>query len=130
MNQQVHRFKADFFKALAHPIRLALLNQLRAGELSVMGIHALERLIRAQRAQGGDVLLTSLQPAVRRMMERTDLIALDGDDHIFWNAVEATVRAHMQHAQGDCPHCQGLPPILIHDEPRLATAVAHHEAAK
>lgn len=31
----LHRFKAEFFKALGHPTRLAILDQLRAGERSV-----------------------------------------------------------------------------------------------
>jgi ArsR family transcriptional regulator len=35
MNQAVHRFKAEFFKTLAHPARLAILEHLRAGEKSV-----------------------------------------------------------------------------------------------
>jgi ArsR family transcriptional regulator len=35
MNQTVHRFKAEFFKTLAHPARLAILDQLRNGEKSV-----------------------------------------------------------------------------------------------
>lgn len=98
--------------------------------IDVMGIHAIERLIRTQRAQGGDVLLTSLQPAVRRMMDRAGLIALVGNDHIYWNAVEATVQAHMQHAQAECLHCQGLPLVSVHDESRLTTSVGHQPAAQ
>jgi DNA-binding transcriptional ArsR family regulator len=35
MNQTVHRFKAEFFKTLGHPARLAILEHLRAGEKSV-----------------------------------------------------------------------------------------------
>jgi ArsR family transcriptional regulator len=35
MNQTLHRFKAEFFKALAHPARLVILEQLRSGEKSV-----------------------------------------------------------------------------------------------
>ncbi|RMD75745.1 MAG: ArsR family transcriptional regulator, partial [Chloroflexi bacterium] len=31
----LYRFKAEFFKALGHPTRLAILDQLRAGERSV-----------------------------------------------------------------------------------------------
>ncbi len=31
----LHRFKAEFFKALAHPLRLAILDALREGEKSV-----------------------------------------------------------------------------------------------
>ena len=40
MNQMVHRFKAEFFKALAHPARLVILEQLRAGEKSVNELQA------------------------------------------------------------------------------------------
>jgi DNA-binding transcriptional ArsR family regulator len=35
MNQQLRRFKAEFFKALGHPARLVILDQLRWGERSV-----------------------------------------------------------------------------------------------
>src|SRR5579859_1742657 len=35
MNQTIHQFKAEFFKILAHPARLAILDQLRTGEKSV-----------------------------------------------------------------------------------------------
>ena len=40
MNDPVRRFKAEFFKALAHPTRLKLLELLRAGELSVTALQA------------------------------------------------------------------------------------------
>ncbi|NJP05114.1 MAG: winged helix-turn-helix transcriptional regulator [Chloroflexaceae bacterium] len=35
MQQPLHRFKADFFRALGHPARLVILEQLRSGEKSV-----------------------------------------------------------------------------------------------
>lgn len=35
MNSALHRFKAEFFKALSHPLRLAILDALRTGEKSV-----------------------------------------------------------------------------------------------
>jgi DNA-binding transcriptional ArsR family regulator len=35
MHQPLHRFKAEFFKALGHPIRLVILEQLADGEKSV-----------------------------------------------------------------------------------------------
>ncbi len=35
MDQPFRAFKAEFFKALAHPVRLAILDQLREGERSV-----------------------------------------------------------------------------------------------
>ena len=34
-NQPLQRFKAEFFKALAHPIRITILELLRQGEMSV-----------------------------------------------------------------------------------------------
>lgn len=35
MNQPLHRFKAELFKALGHPLRIKILETLRAGEVSV-----------------------------------------------------------------------------------------------
>lgn len=35
MELTLHQFKAEFFKALAHPLRLAILDILRTGEKSV-----------------------------------------------------------------------------------------------
>ncbi len=35
MRQQISEFKADFFKALAHPLRISILDALRDGELTV-----------------------------------------------------------------------------------------------
>jgi len=35
MKQQLRNFKADFFKALAHPLRIEILDALRKGELTV-----------------------------------------------------------------------------------------------
>jgi ArsR family transcriptional regulator len=40
MTDSLHRFKAEFFKALAHPIRISILELLRAGELSVNELQA------------------------------------------------------------------------------------------
>ena len=41
MNEALHRFKADFFKTLGHPARLAILDYLRDGEKSVNELQAL-----------------------------------------------------------------------------------------
>lgn len=35
MNQPLHRFKAEVFKALGHPLRIKILETLRTGEVSV-----------------------------------------------------------------------------------------------
>jgi ArsR family transcriptional regulator len=41
MRQAVHQFKADFFRLLSHPARLAILDHLRNGEKSVNELQAL-----------------------------------------------------------------------------------------
>lgn len=41
MNQPVHRFKAEFFKVLSHPARLAILDHLRNGEKNVNELQTL-----------------------------------------------------------------------------------------
>lgn len=40
MDQPYHRFKAEFFKALGHPARLVILEQVRTGEKSVQELQA------------------------------------------------------------------------------------------
>jgi DNA-binding transcriptional ArsR family regulator len=35
MRQKLSHFKADFFKALSHPLRISILDELREGELTV-----------------------------------------------------------------------------------------------
>src|SRR3954466_12647762 len=40
MNQELHRFKAEFFKTLGHPARLAILDNLRGGEKTVNELQA------------------------------------------------------------------------------------------
>jgi DNA-binding transcriptional ArsR family regulator len=42
MQEMLRRFKADFFQALAHPTRIAIVEQLRGGELSAGSL--IERL--------------------------------------------------------------------------------------
>lgn len=41
MNQPIHQFKAEFFKTLGHPARLAILEYLRDGEKSVNELQTL-----------------------------------------------------------------------------------------
>jgi DNA-binding transcriptional ArsR family regulator len=40
MQDALHRFKAEFFKALAHPARIKILELLRSGEMSVTNLQA------------------------------------------------------------------------------------------
>jgi ArsR family transcriptional regulator len=41
MKQEYHDFKAEFFKTLAHPVRLEILDHLRSGEKNVSELQAL-----------------------------------------------------------------------------------------
>ncbi|GAA5335366.1 MULTISPECIES: ArsR/SmtB family transcription factor [Thermus] len=47
MPSALHRYKAEFFKALAHPLRLAILDALREGEKSVT---ALQKELRVEQS--------------------------------------------------------------------------------
>ena len=58
MNHPLRRFKAEFFKALGHPMRILLLDSLRTGEKSVNEL---------QTALGIDQSSVSRQLAVLRM---------------------------------------------------------------
>src|SRR6478672_1033478 len=45
--QDLRHFKANFFKALAHPLRIAVLDSLRAGEL---GVNELSTLLKVEQS--------------------------------------------------------------------------------
>ncbi len=50
------RFKAEFFKALAHPLRIAILDSLRKGELGVTELCALLKVEQSTLSQQLSVL--------------------------------------------------------------------------
>ena len=51
MRQQLSDFKADFFKALAHPLRISILDALREGELTVNEISQRFNVVPANASQ-------------------------------------------------------------------------------
>lgn len=51
MHQPLHQFKAEFFKALAHPARLVILEQLRSGEKCVTDLQAVLNLEQSRVSQ-------------------------------------------------------------------------------
>jgi ArsR family transcriptional regulator len=57
VNQSLHQFKAEFFKALAHPVRIDILEKLRSGEQCVNDL---------QLALGIDQSMVSQQLALLR----------------------------------------------------------------
>jgi len=58
MPDTLRRFKADFFQALAHPTRIAILEQLREGELSAGALMERLSLEQANASQHLSVLRT------------------------------------------------------------------------
>ncbi|MGA9278744.1 ArsR/SmtB family transcription factor [Ilumatobacter sp.] len=90
MNRPIYQVKADFFKTLAHPARIRVLELLRNGELSVgalipdVGIEAshlsqqLAVLRRANvvqtRKEGSTVLYSVVDPRIFELLELTKSI--------------------------------------------------------
>ncbi len=85
MNDPIRRFKAEFFKALGHPVRLAILDHLRNGERSVNELQALlgcdqstvsqqlsvlrNRGIVESRKEGTTVFYRVADPAIFRLLD-------------------------------------------------------------
>lgn len=85
MNQPLHRFKAEFFKALAHPARIKILEFLRGGERTVgeiqtfleiepaatsqqLGVLRLKNIV-VTRKEGTSVFYTVRDPAVFELLD-------------------------------------------------------------
>ncbi len=98
MNQTLHQFKAEFFKLLAHPARLAILDQLRTGEKSVSelqaGIGADQAIVSQQlaRLRAGQIVDTRKEGTTVYYSVRDPLIfkLLDVGREIFNNQLVGT----------------------------------------
>ncbi|MBK9712027.1 MAG: SulP family inorganic anion transporter [Kouleothrix sp.] len=64
--------------------------------IDAMGAQALEQIVEEQRARGGAVCFSGLQPSVREMFARTGLLDKVGEQNIFWGADQAIVALHGQ----------------------------------
>ena len=80
MRQQLSNFKAEFFKALAHPLRISILDALRDGELTVNEISERFDVEQAN---------TSQQLAVLRT--RNILIARKEGSNVYYSVSDKTV---------------------------------------
>ena len=80
MRQQLSEFKADFFKALAHPLRISILDALRDGELTVNEISQRFNVEQANASQ---------QLAVLR--NRNILIARKEGSSVYYSVSDKTV---------------------------------------
>jgi ArsR family transcriptional regulator len=80
MPQQLANFKAEFFKALAHPIRIRILDCLRDGEKSV---NELSQLLRIEPAN------VSQQLAIMRM--RNIVIGRKSGSNVYYSVSDTTL---------------------------------------
>jgi SulP family sulfate permease len=69
--------------------------------IDAMGSQALAQIVEEQRRRGGTVSFSGLQPAVREMFGRTELLKTIGEEHIFWSADQAIVAIHGEQPVGD-----------------------------
>jgi SulP family sulfate permease len=73
--------------------------------IDAMGAKALGELVEAHHARDGLVCFTGVQPAVRRILERTGLVELVGEEHLYWSAVDAIISLHEHRGVHGCSFC-------------------------
>jgi len=74
--------------------RVLILSMRGVPLIDVSGLELIEELLDAQRACGGELMLCALQPAVRRMLDRSRLTEEIGAHNIFWAADAAIIEAN------------------------------------
>ena len=80
MPQQIAHFKAEFFKALAHPIRIRILDSLRDGE---KGVNELSDILKIEPAN------VSQQLAILRM--RNIVIGRKTGSNVYYSISDKTI---------------------------------------
>ncbi len=80
MPQQLANFKAEFFKALAHPIRIRILDCLREGE---KGVNELSQILQIEPAN------VSQQLAILRV--RNIVIGRKSGNNVFYSVSDASL---------------------------------------
>jgi len=80
MPQQIANFKAEFFKALAHPIRIRILDALRDGE---KGVNELSEILKIEPAN------VSQQLAILRM--RNIVIGRKKGSNVYYSVSDKTI---------------------------------------
>ncbi len=93
--------------------------------IDVMGAELLRSLIHEFRARHGDILLAGVQPAVLGMLHRLGIIALLGEDNLYWDAAAAIHVAHERIFANGCAYCgadcQALSPSTMSDSGDTST---------
>lgn len=80
MRQQLSNFKAEFFKALAHPLRISILDALRNGELTVNEI-----------SQKFDVEPANASQQLAVLRTRNIVIARKEGSSVFYSVSDKTI---------------------------------------
>jgi DNA-binding transcriptional ArsR family regulator len=80
MPQQLANFKSEFFKALAHPIRIRILDSLRDGE---KGVNELSEILKIEPAN------VSQQLSILRM--RNIVVGRKTGSNVYYSVSDATV---------------------------------------
>ena len=80
MPQQLAEFKAEFFKALAHPVRIRILDCLRAGE---KGVNELSEILQVEPAN------VSQQLAILRV--RNIVVGRKSGSNVFYSVSDPTL---------------------------------------
>lgn len=83
--------------------------------IDVMGGEVLRQLIHEFHSRNGQVVIAGLQPAVRAMLERLHIVALIGEQHIFWDAAAAIHYIHDRIAVSGCQGCTDCPVVSAGD---------------
>ena len=110
MRQQLSDFKADFFKALAHPLRISILDALREGELTVNEISQRFDVEPANASQQLAVLRNKNIVVTRKeganvyyfVSDKTIFKLLDAAKEIFNNHLDG-VRSMLEEIKGSQP---------------------------
>jgi DNA-binding transcriptional ArsR family regulator len=98
MHTPFRRFKADFFKALGHPLRLAILDALRDGEQSVTQLQVLMGTDQSSVSQQLTVLRTHGFIEFRKEGTTTYYRARDLEVYAFLDLGRAIFERQLEHS--------------------------------
>lgn len=79
----------DFVESHDSPDATIILSIRGVPLIDATGVEVIHELLHRQRHGGGDLLLTSMDERVRLLLERAEILAELGPDHVFWSADKA-----------------------------------------
>lgn len=79
----------DFVERHDEPTTTLILSVRGVPLVDATGVDVLRELMQRQRRAGGDLILTSMDARVRLLLDRAEILAELGSDHVFWSADQA-----------------------------------------